>query len=65
MDVIANLKQDIINRFQAFLSRLDKGYIEPYQVILDEITFVQTYSNYDTNTVPAICEHLINYVGKK
>ena len=64
MDVIANLKQDVINRFQVFLTRLGKGYVDPYQNILDEIAFIQTYSSYDVNSVPPICEHLINYVGK-
>ena len=65
MDVIANLKQDVIDRFQVFLARLGKGYIDNYSNILDEIAFIQTYTSYDVTAVPPICEHLTNYVRKK
>lgn len=64
MDAIANLKQNVITRFQKFLTRLGKGYTDDYSVILDEISLIQTSTNYADKELYPLCEHLINYVKK-
>ena len=58
MDAITNLKLNIIKDFDKFLSRLNKGYVEDYSMILNKISFIQTYQYFDE--INGIYEFLIN-----
>ena len=62
MDVLTNLKSDAIKRFQAFLKRLDKGYVDDYSIILHEIAFIQMYSYFSSTEIPLLYEYFINDV---
>lgn len=62
MDVVTNLKNDAIKRFQAFLKRLDRGYIDDYSIILYEIAFIQMYSYFSADEIPLLYEYFINDV---
>ena len=58
VDAITNLKLNIIKDFDKFLSRLNKGYVEDYSMILNKISFIQTYQYLDE--INGIYEFLIN-----
>lgn len=58
VDAITNLKLNIIKDFDKFLSRLNKGYVEDYSMILNKISFIQTYQYFDE--INGIYEFLIN-----
>lgn len=60
MDALSKLKSNAITRFQKFLKRLNKGYVDDYSMILHEIAFIQIYSNLDKSLIPLLYEYFIN-----
>lgn len=58
MDVIANLKLNIIYNFNQFLDRLNSGYVDDYSYILDHIAFIDSYSSLDN--INTLVEFLMN-----
>ena len=58
MDVIANLKLNIIYNFNQFLDRLNSGYVDDYSYILDQIAFIDSYSSLDN--INTLVEFLMN-----
>ena len=58
VDVITNIKSNIINDFTNFVKRLNVGYVDKYDNILHKIMFVQTYQYLDK--IDPIYEYLIN-----
>lgn len=58
VDAIANLKLKVIKDFDKFLKRLNKGYIEDYDMILHQISFIQTCQYFDK--IDGIYEFLMN-----
>ena len=60
MDALSKLKSNTITRFQKFLKRLNKGYVDDYSMILHEIAFIQIYSNLDKSLIPLLYEYFIN-----
>lgn len=58
MDVIANLKLNIIYNFNQFLDRLNSGYVDDYSYILDQIAFIDSYSSLDN--INTLIEFLMN-----
>lgn len=58
MDAIGNLKLKVIENFNKFLKRLNKGYIDDYSMILHQISFIQTCQYFDK--IDGIYEFLIN-----
>ena len=60
VDALSKLKSNAITRFQKFLKRLNKGYVDDYSMILHEIAFIQIYSNLDKSLIPLLYEYFIN-----
>ena len=58
VDAITNLKLKVIKDFNKFLNRLNKGYIENYDMILHQIAFIQTCQYFDK--IDGIYEFLMN-----
>lgn len=58
VDAITNLKLKVIKDFDKFLKRLNKGYIENYDMILHQIFFIQTCQYFDK--IDEIYEFLMN-----
>lgn len=58
MDVIANLKLNIIYNFNQFLDRLNSGYVDDYSYILDQIALIDSYSSLDN--INTLVEFLMN-----
>ena len=58
MNVIANLKLNIIYNFNQFLDRLNSGYVDDYSYILDQIAFIDSYSSLDN--INTLVEFLMN-----
>lgn len=58
VDAITNLKKKVIKDFDKFLRRLNKGYIDNYDMILHEISFIQTCQYFDK--IDGIYEFLMN-----
>lgn len=58
MDVIVNLKLNIIQNFNAFISRVNQGYIDDYSHILDQIAFIDSYSS--LTNINTLTEFLTN-----
>lgn len=58
MDVIANLKLDIIQNFNTFIDRVNCGYIDNYSHILDQIAFIDSYSS--LTNINTLTEFLTN-----
>lgn len=58
VDAIANLKLKVIKDFDKFLKKLNKGYIENYDMILHQISFIQTCQYFDK--IDGIYEFLMN-----
>ena len=55
---MANLKLKVIKDFDKFLKRLNKGYIENYDMILHQISFIQTCQYF--YKIDGIYEFLMN-----
>ena len=55
---MANLKLKVIKDFDKFLKRLNKGYIDNYDMILHQISFIQTCQYFDK--IDGIYEFLMN-----
>ena len=55
---MANLKLKVIKDFNKFLNRLNKGYIDNYDMILHQIAFIQTCQYFDK--IDGIYEFLMN-----
>ena len=47
VDAITNLKKKVIKDFNKFLVRLNKGYVDNYDMILHEISFIQICQHFD------------------
>lgn len=58
MDAITNLKKKVIKDFNKFLIRLNKGYIDNYDMILHQISFIQTCQYFEN--IDGIYEFLMN-----
>lgn len=58
MDVVANTKLRVIKDFNKFLVRLNKGYVDNYDMILHRISFIQTCQYFDK--LDGIYEFLMN-----
>nr|DAN43733.1 MAG TPA: hypothetical protein [Caudoviricetes sp.] len=58
MDAIDLLKEKTIEDYKAYVKKLNKGYRMDYSLILNEISFIETYSKLDN--CDFIYQHLIN-----
>lgn len=58
MDVIANMKQQVIRDFSTYLRERNIGHDADYSKILHKISFIQTYSSLDS--LDSIYEFLTN-----
>lgn len=47
MDAISKLKQKVIEDYLAYVKKLNKGYKADYSLILNEISFIETYNKID------------------
>ena len=45
MDAIAEFKLNIVQDFNLFIDRVNSGYMDDYQHILDQIAFIDSYSS--------------------
>lgn len=45
MDAIAEFKLNIVQNFNLFIDRVNSGYMDDYQHILDQIAFIDSYSS--------------------
>lgn len=59
VDAINNLKNKVIKDFNNYIKRLQKGYQDDYNVILNEINFIEVHPDLDNQTL--IYEYYMNY----
>lgn len=45
MDAIVQFKLNIVQNFNIFMDRVNSGYNDDYQHILDQIAFIDSYSS--------------------
>ena len=58
-DALNELKKKVTEEYEKYVKRLNRGYKDDYSLILNEISFIETYQYLDNQKL--IYEYYINY----
>lgn len=59
VDAVSKLKSKVIDDYDKFVRRLNKGYREEYYIIMNEINLIEMYSQIDNSEL--YLDYYLNY----
>ena len=60
VDVVNNLKQDVIKEYLTCIDNLNKGHDAEYDIILHEIAFISMITEYSDKEIPGLYEYFMD-----
>ena len=60
VDVVNNLKQDVIKEYLTCIDNLNRGHDVKYDIILHEIAFISMITEYSDKEIPGLYEYFMD-----